>query len=222
MLNKNAKAVICALFVLTLAFFAVTGKGQTLLSNTLALSLFPAEETVETVEVETVDMSLIEELRQHPTQVPLVSPEEVDEETLWLARCIYSETKEPVEQELVAWVLRNRVETGYRGADSYKEAVTQPYQFSAFNPESRVRRFYSNLNATSTSPGFQRALAIAHNVRNADASRRPFVETTRHFFSERSMAGRRFPAWAKGHEPVDPNRIDEIDPERFRFYADVN
>ena len=220
MLYKNTKAVIVALFVLALAIFAVTGKGQTLLSKTLALTMVPAEEIV--VAEDAVDMSLIEELRQHPTQVPLLTPDQVDEETLWMARCIYSETKKPVEQELVAWVLRNRVETGYRGARTYKQAVTQPYQFSAFNPESRVRRYYSGLEATSKAPGFQRALAIAYAVRNADESRRPFVETTRHFFSQQSMVGGRFPAWSKGRQPVDPNRVDEIAPERFRFYADVN
>lgn len=220
MLSKYTKSVLGALFVLILAFFAVTGQGQTLLSKTLALSLFPAEE-VAAIE-ETVDMSLIEELRQHPTQVPLVSADQIDEETLWLARCIFSETKEPVEQELVAWVLRNRIETGYRGASSYKEAVLQPYQFSAFNPDSRVRRFYSNLDVTSKVKGFQRALAIAHHVRSADSTRRPFPETTRHFFSEQSMVGKRFPAWSKGHKAVGIDRIDEIDPARFRFYANVN
>lgn len=220
MLNKNTKTIITALFVLLLAVFAVTGKGQTLLSKTLALSLVPATEN--TVVEEAVDMSLIEELRQHPNQVPLLDPADVDEETLWIARCIYSETKQPVEQELVAWVLRNRVETNYRGANSYKEAVTQRYQFSAFNPESRVRRYYSALDATSKAPGFQRALAIAHAVRHADETRRPFVETTRHFFSQQSMVGGGFPAWSKGRQPVNPDRLEEIKPERFRFYADVN
>ncbi len=219
MLNKNAKAVFCALFALALAVFALTGKGQTLLNNTLALAFFPSNEAA--VE-EAVDMSLIDAMREHPTQVPLVNAAQVDEETLWMARCIYSETKEPVEQELVAWVLRNRIETGFRGATTYKEAVLQPYQFSAFNPESRVRRFYTGLDVNSNSRGFQRALAIAHHVRFADASRRPFPETTRHFFSQQSMAGQRFPAWSKGHEPVAPNRMDEIDPARFRFYANVN
>ncbi len=217
MLSKNAKVLFPALFALALATVALTGTGQTLLGKTLALSLFAAPEAPAPV-----DMSIVEELRHHPTQVPLVTPDQVDEETLWLARCIFSETKQPVEQELVAWVLRNRVETSYRGASTYQEAVTQPYQFSAFNPESRVRRFYAGLTATSTVPGFQRALAIAYAVRHADAARRPFVETTRHFFSEQSMAGGRFPAWSKDHQPVAPKRLDEISPERFRFYADVN
>ena len=54
------------------------------------------------------------------------APEVIDTETLWLARCIYSETKRPAEQELVAWVLRNRVETGYRGQTTYESTVLDP------------------------------------------------------------------------------------------------
>ncbi len=218
----NVKVIASALFALMLAFFAITGRGQSFLSNTLALTLFPAASATEEMTAEMTDTSIIDELRNHPTQVPLLSPAQVDEETLWMARCIYSETKQPVEQELVAWVLRNRVETGYRGVSTYKGAVTQPYQFSAFNPESRVRRHYTNLIADSKAPGFQRAIAIANHVRNADVSRRPFATTTRHFFSQQSMVGEQFPAWSEGRQPVAPERIDPINPRRFRFYADVN
>ena len=55
-----------------------------------------------------------------------------------------------------------RVELGYRGKATYQDVVLDPYQFSAFNPESRVRRYYASLEATSKAPGFQRALAIAY------------------------------------------------------------
>lgn len=218
MLKHTPKVIFSVVLASMLAFLALTGQGQTLLTKTLAVAFVPRTEA-EPVEV--IDTSIIDELRYHPTQVPLLTPEQVDEETLWMARCIYSETKRPVEQELVAWVLRNRVETGYRGATSYENAVTMPYQFSAFNPESRVRRYYASLEATSKAPGFQRALAIAYSVRNAPASRRPFINTTRHFFSQQSMVGGQFPVWSAGKSPVDPNRADSIDPARFRFYADV-
>ncbi len=219
MLKHTPKVILSVVLASMLAFLALTGQGQTLLTKTLAVAFVPRAEVEEPAEV--IDTSIIDELRYHPTQVPLLTPDQVDEETLWLARCIYSETKRPVEQELVAWVLRNRVETGYRGATSYKSAVTLPYQFSAFNPDSRVRRYYAGLEATSKAPGFQRALAIAHSVRLAPASRRPFVNTTRHFFSQQSMVGRQFPVWSAGKSPVDPSRPDAIDPARFRFYADV-
>lgn len=146
--------------------------------------------------------------------------EQLSTETLWLARCIYSETKRAEEQELVAWVIRNRVETGYRGNDSYREAVLDPYQFSAFNPGSRKRAHYSSLDATSQENGWQRALLVAHQVKNAPHTLRPFSRDTRHFFSERSMAGGRHPSWAARGTKVTPERY-EIDEDRFRFYSDV-
>jgi hypothetical protein len=141
------------------------------------------------------------------------------EDVLWLARVIYSETKRPDEQELVAWVVRNRVETAYRGASTYRQAVLDPWQFSAFNRNSPKRRHYLNLPVDSRAPGFQTAVAIAHDVLNAPAYERPFGLTTRHFYSERSMVGRSAPAWARGHRPVALDR--PVDPRRFRFYANV-
>ena len=46
---------------------------------------------------------------------PRLPLEKIDSETLWLARAIFSETKRVDEQILVAWVIRNRVDTGFRG-----------------------------------------------------------------------------------------------------------
>ncbi len=145
----------------------------------------------------------------------------VEDETLWLARCIYSETKLAAEQELVAWVVRNRVETAYRGQTTYRGVVLDPFQFSAFNRSSPLRAFYMRLAPTDDLPGWKRALHIAHYVRHAPARARPFPVETRHFFSERSMPGFRHPDWAVPRRLV---RIDpeEIDPHRFRFYAEIS
>ncbi len=142
------------------------------------------------------------------------------EEVLWLARCIYSETKQPSEQELVAWVVRNRVETGYRGNTSYRDAVLDPWQFSAFNQNSPKRSYYSGLSASSTAPGFQTALKIAERVAHAPAAQRPFAQETRHFYSERSMVGGKTPKWAVDEEPV--KLAKRVDPRRFRFYDSVS
>ena len=144
----------------------------------------------------------------------------VADDVLWLARAIYSETKRPEEQELVAWTIRNRVETNYRGKDSYEETVLDPWQYSAFNRNSPKRHHYSSLAPTSTAKGFQTALRVAHDVYYADESVRPFPKTTRHFYSERSMVGGRTPAWARGKRPVQLAGYD-IDPRRFRFYAAI-
>lgn len=146
--------------------------------------------------------------------------EDVKEDVLWLARCIYSETKRPDEQELVAWVVRNRVETGYRGKDTYREAVLDPWQFSAFNSNSPKRAYYTNLDFDSKPKGWKTALFIAYDVLHAPAYERPFPTKTRHFYSERSMKGRLMPAWAGGKRPVSLDR--DIDPKRFRFYAGVS
>uniref|UniRef100_UPI000A985E42 cell wall hydrolase n=1 Tax=Rhodothermus marinus TaxID=29549 RepID=UPI000A985E42 len=88
-----------------------------------------------------------------------LSPLEQDE-VLWLARCIYSESNRPEEQRLVAWVVRNRVETRYRG-DTYREVVLEPRQFSAFNRPTPRRDLILSLTPRSTVPGWQQALRIA-------------------------------------------------------------
>ena len=150
--------------------------------------------------------------------IPAFSPDNVSDDVLWLARGIYSETKRPHEQELVAWVLRNRVETGYRGERTYEDVVLDPYQFSAFNPGSSKRRLYTSLSPSSESAGWQRAIEIAHTVYHSSASHRPFPQKTRHFYSERSMVGGRTPNWAEGERPVKPVGY-RVDPRRFRFYS---
>ncbi len=148
--------------------------------------------------------------------------EGIDEGTLWLARAIYSETKLVHEQELVAWVIRNRVETRYRGEETYREVVLDPYQFSAFNPSSAKRAFYTSLTPADSLPGWQRVLRIAHYVRHADSTRRPFSIHTRHFYSEQSMVGRPHPHWVNNRRRVTPNWTYRVDQRRFRFYEEVS
>lgn len=147
-------------------------------------------------------------------------PRVAADELLWLARCIYSETKQPEEQELVAWVVRNRVETNYRGRTTYRSTVLDPWQFSAFNRNSPKRAHYSSLTDASTAQGFSAALEIAERVANAPAHERPFSPQTRHFYSERSMVGGRTPAWAVNKQPVAIS--GNIDPRRFRFFDEVS
>jgi len=126
----------------------------------------------------------------------------VTSEVLWLARVIYSETKRPEEQELVAWVVRNRMETQYRGRTTYQDVVLDPWQFSAFNRNAPKRAHYSNLTVDCEPAGWQRAIEIANAVVHAPAEARPFGPETRHFYSEISMVGRSHPAWANGKRPV--------------------
>ena len=185
------------------------------------------EAPADTADVETHDLdptridSPIDEVLLHPKKLPPLPPENIDLETLWLARCIFSESKRPEEQELVAWVVRNRVETRYRGKRTYQDVILDPYQFSAFKPDYHQWEFYTGLHPHSKVPGWQRALRIAHYVRNVDGSLRPFSPQTRHFYSERSLGNGIHPAWATGLEPVTPNRDYQIEARRFRFFENV-
>lgn len=168
---------------------------------------------------------LLSAIYGHPQYAPadqMSSMPSIDESTLWLARAIYSETKLAHEQELVAWVVRNRVETGYRGETTYKGVVLDPYQFSAFNPNAPKRSFYTHLTPETQLPGWQQALSIAHYVQRADPAYRPFSIKTRHFFSEVSMPGHRFPYWAQQKEDVSPGWNYTVDQRRFRFYEKIS
>lgn len=165
----------------------------------------------------------IEEALHNPRKFKPLSPDQIDSETLWLARVIYSETKRADEQVLVAWVVRNRVESRYRGKATYEGVVLDPWQFSAFQPDNEKRPFYAGLNASSRVPGWQTALNIAYNVRRADHRHRPFSPSTRHFYSQRSMTDAVSPHWAEGMAPVEIGYHSiQIDERRFRFFEDVS
>ena len=71
-------------------------------------------------------------------------------------------------------------------------------------------------------PAWQQALWIAHYVRHADPVYRPFSIETRHFYSERSMDGRRHPYWANRHQFVTPGWDYQINERRFRFYKEIS
>ena len=159
----------------------------------------------------------------NPWAVQPVSPNHIDSETLWLARLMFSETKRLDEQELVAWVVRNRVESAFRGQTTIESVVRDPFQFSAFNPGTAQGRFYCTLNVLSKVPGWQKTLALAYYVRHADRTLSPFSPNVRHFYSEQAMAEPgTVPEWSEGLEPVIPRRAFMLDEYRFRFYANVN
>ncbi len=179
-------------------------------------------------ETQAADFHSIERLSAAYASAPadrdesVAPPVDVGAGTLWLARAIYSETKRPHEQELVAWVVRNRVDTDYRGNSTYREAVLDPYQFSAFNPGSSKRSLLTSLGPDTPLPRWQQALWVARYVRHADPVYRPFSIKTRHFYSERSMDERRAPYWARGSGTVAPAAQQyTVDEQRFRFFEQI-
>ena len=228
--RRNAAIACAALLLLMFATLATQGN---LLSSAVANAVAPARAPAENsrasskAETRPVARRTAGQLYARGTvafnALKPLPPEFIDEETLWLARCIFSETKRPHEQELVAWVVRNRVETQYRGKSTYRDVVLDPMQFSAFNEGSRKREYYMGLGPDAKVTGWQTALRIAHDVRWSDAEQwRPFSHSTRHFYSEQSMVDAQHPDWASGYNPVAPARDYTIASHRFRFYEGVN
>lgn len=142
-----------------------------------------------------------------------------DSEVLWLARCIYSETKQPHEMQLVGWVVRNRVEAR-RHPDTYEEVVLEPWQFSAFNHNNpkRYRLMRLSYDDQEAHPVWALALKTAADIYAANESERLWPRNVLHFYSPRSMRPRGAePHWADTLRPVHPPVA--VDPDRFRFFA---
>ncbi len=142
------------------------------------------------------------------------------DDVVWLARCIYSESNLAHEQRLVAWVVRNRVETQFRGR-SYRSVVLEPYQFSAFNEPNARRKHILGLDLNSRYGPWREALEIALDVYRAPAEERPFSLTTRHFYSPVSMRGGKTPHWAIGEEALDLSRFG-VNTRRFQFFNSID
>lgn len=139
-----------------------------------------------------------------------------DEEVLWFSRIIYSETKDVEEQVLVAWVVRNRVETGFRG-NTYKEVALSASQFSGLN--SFDRNYYRNINLdyADNVPGWRTAVEVAKLVYDAPEAWRPFSIDTRHFYSPMVVSP---PSWTHGRTPVREIK-NAWGGVRFAFYQGV-
>ncbi|MFT4604682.1 MAG: hypothetical protein ACI9W4_001415 [Rhodothermales bacterium] len=142
------------------------------------------------------------------------------DEVLWLARGLYSESDRADEQELVGWVIRNRVETDFRG-DSYREVILEPRQFSAFNTPSERRDYILGLDQEDVVPSWMSALNVALEVHGSGASERPFPIETRHFYSPVSMVGGARPNWASAGTELSSTDLG-VDPDRFRFFSGID
>jgi hypothetical protein len=116
-------------------------------------------------------------------------------EILWLARVMYSETKDADEMRLIAWVVRNRVETDYHGS-TYAEVAQSKDQFSGLNPGDPQYKTNISLDYSDTKNAvWQTALRIAREVYYAPDSERPFSQSVRHFYSPDAVSTE--PSWAK-------------------------
>lgn len=142
------------------------------------------------------------------------------EEILWLARIIYSETKVEEEMILIAWVARNRKDTGYRGDLTYETVAKSRYQFSglnSFDPE-----YYTNINLgykDTSNKSWVMALDIAEKIYYANNTDRPFPQTVRHFYSPKSVVNT--PSWADTKQLYYSVPGKSGEPMRFAFYNKV-
>jgi hypothetical protein len=140
------------------------------------------------------------------------------EDILWLARAVYSETKIKEEQLLIAWVIRNRLESESYG-DTYRSVVLARGQFSGLNPTDS--QYYINIVRSygEDGPGWNSALAVAKAVYYADNTLRPFSKTVQHFYSPRSTST--VPDWAADQSASHIVRDAESESIRFAFYDNI-
>jgi spore germination cell wall hydrolase CwlJ-like protein len=141
-------------------------------------------------------------------------------EILWLARVIYSETKEVNEQVLVAWVVRNRVESAYRGNTTYYKTAIDKSQFSGLNPTDAQYLHNISRNYNSIGKSWESALEVAEAVHSSSGYLRPLPKTAKHFYSPRSV--RIAPDWSVDHKPVLVIRDNSENRNiRFAFYNGI-
>ena len=137
-------------------------------------------------------------------------------EVLWLARVIYSESKRPHEQALVAWVVRNRTENKFYSDGTYEGTALARSQFSGMHPrlDRHATRNLSMNYQTVGDPAWESAMRIAEEVYYSDGSNRPFDGDVQHFYSPIVIAP---PAWAYHGE-----KVYETEGRRFAFYRGIN
>ena len=141
------------------------------------------------------------------------------QDVLWLSRILYSESKVREEQIIVAWVVRNRVESGYRGAQSYKDVAISPAQFSGLWPsDSQYKLNISRDYKIKGDRAWDQAIAIAQAVYFAPETLRPIPGTVRHFYSPMSVS--RDPNWINDKKPSVVLRSDD-GAVRFAFYDGI-
>jgi len=139
-------------------------------------------------------------------------------EILWLARVIFSETKNEEEMNLIGWVVRNRVEAGYRGG-TYKQVAQSKHQFSGLNPKDPQYDININMGYGSTNEKWIKALRVAEKIYFADETKRPFSKDVLHFYSPISVKEK--PKWTiDGNLNYTVAGENEMTP-RFAFYSGV-
>lgn len=136
-------------------------------------------------------------------------------DVLWLARATMSETKDLDEAYHIMWIIRNRVDSGYRNKHTYQDVILDPYQFSTFNPTEdeallKRKRFYMNRNFDDDNYGnWHVILKMAAVVISLDDAWNPYDITTRHFVHQKALVSK--PSWLKSKPDNKINTLSVYD-----------
>lgn len=129
------------------------------------------------------------------------------QELLWTARTLYSETKKPYEMELVAAVVLNRRDSP-RYPDTVERVVQEEWQFTGIHRGTKATQLTLD-DYRGGQTEWRLAVRISHHMLTLPDSLRPLQDVT-HFYSPVSVDHE--PNWARGVEP----RYSIGD--RFEFY----
>ena len=141
-------------------------------------------------------------------------PDSTRQEILWATRTILSETKWPSEMVYIASVIRNRRDMHWRGAETVRDVVLDPMQFSAFNPGRKKRWRYINLEREHTHDYlWDAAWRAAEYAMTMPRSALPVGPCVTHFFYPN--VGRSSPRWPLRMEQVD---LGSVHLPRVNFY----
>lgn len=137
----------------------------------------------------------------------------------WLGLCCRTESDRPQEWPYIAWVVRNRVESG-RFPDTYRDVIRQRLQFSWFNGTvgqsdeavwEAARRGYPARHPEL----LEAATACATWVLATPREGAPFGPGVYYFWSPVSMVPTgALPSWARNLRRFTPMGLD---PWRFMF-----
>ncbi|HKJ75510.1 MAG TPA: cell wall hydrolase [Alphaproteobacteria bacterium] len=111
------------------------------------------------------------------------------------ARTVWGEARGEPElgQEAVAWVIVNRLRSGYRGAETLSDVCRARLQFSCWNPDDPNAALLDRVNFTRTS--FCRVFAAVCRVWSGEVP--DPTNGARHYHNHRVA-----PAWSRGHHPT--------------------
>ena len=138
-------------------------------------------------------------------------------EILWLARALYSETKNIEEMKTIGCVVKNRVAVDYRGTN-YESVVRAPGQFSGLEPGDP--QYYRNTHMTykDNLSVWRSALRVASEIYSGQYVCE-IPSSILHFYSPASVS--HTPSWADGETPVLVLRDTETDDPNFVLFSNI-